>query len=1720
VGGSERRAAGAAGPGRVAAARFRPRGQDDLAPSGTVARIRANLAAIRALRAIQAEGRPATPGEQAVLARWSGWGAVPGAFDEARTELAWAREEMAALLSPAEMAAAARNTLNAHYTDAALATEIWAGVQRLGFTGGAVLEPGCGSGNFIGLAPAGARVTGVELEPATAGIAAALYPDATILSESFADTRAPEGSFDLAIGNVPFGAFSLADRRHNAGSHSIHNHFIIKALRLVRPGGLVAVVTSRYTMDSRNPAARREIASLADLAGAVRLPSGAHQRAAGTAVVTDLLIFRRREPGRAPDPTAWEQVQAIEIDNVPVEVNEYFLTRPETVLGELRVTRGAYSDHDLTVAASGDTTAALARALAGIADDAKARGLAWTPPQEFAGQAPQAAEPAWSRQPDGYLTARRDGSFTQVTDGREIPFPVPDSQGAELRALLGLRDAVTALLESEAASLDDTPELADMRRALNSRYDAYAAAWGPVNRFSWRRTGRTDPDTGEEALARIRPPQGGFRGDPYAPLVQALEDFDPVSQAAAKAAIFTVRVVAPRNPRLGADTPADALAICLDVTGKADLRAIARLLGTSEEQAREDLGTLVFDDPETGQLVPAAEYLSGQVRRKLEMAEQAAASDPRYMVNAAELRRVVPEDLLPSEIEARMGAAWISAAYVEDFLREILDDSKLRVEHPGGQVWTVRGDRHTVLATSTWGTARYPAPALAQAVLEQRRIEVRDETPDKTWVLNLEDTIAAQEQAAKMVGRFGEWAWEEPARAGQLAAAYNWAFNDIRLRSYDDAQLSLPGLAMSFEPRPHQVAAVARIIAEPAVLLAHEVGAGKTAEMVMGAMELRRLGLAAKPAIIIPNHMLEQFAREALQLYPQAAILLTQREDLQAGRRHQFVARCATGNWDIVIMSRSAFERIPMSAAVQRQYMEAELDRMREFITASKAGDGLTVKRLEGALLRAEERLKRKLDSAKDPGITFEATGIDYLFVDEAHGYKNLRTPSNIPDAAIDGSGRASDLDMKISYLRARNGARVVTFATATPIANSITEAHVMQRYLRPDLLASAGIADFDSWAATFGQTVTQIEMAPEGGDSFRQSTRFARFTNVPEMLRRWHLSADIKTAEDLKLPVPALAPRPGDGQQAPETVVVMPSDAQAAIMAELGERADDIRSRRVRPEEDNMLKVCSDGRKAALDLRLVGRPMDVPGKIGAAADRIAGLWGAHRDDAYPGPGGLRSPVRGSLQLVFCDIGTPGEDWNVYEELRDQLVLRGLPRGMIRFVHDAKSDRDKGELFAACRAGAVAVLIGSTEKMGVGTNVQLRAIALHHLDCPWRPADVAQREGRILRQGNHNPQVQIIRYVTERSFDGYMWQTVERKARFIAQVMRGKLDVREIEDIGDAALSYNEVKALATGNPLLMEKAEADADLTRLERAQRAWNRNLDTLAHKVHASNEQATALQATVAGIDAAIARRRDTRGDAFTMTVAATRHTRRADAGEHLRTLIAEQDQALTRSGHKRLAQPLGELGGFLVHVTTEHVLASVHVIIELRGAPGTEIRMTPAELAAADPGRLIVRLEGRLTGLEALKEKTLAEISRLTAEADHARDDLRKPFPQAGKLTAARERAQQIDDQLSRAAAPDRPDPGRPAAAMPDWVPEALRNPDDPRWLAAAAMHDASVMAGTPGAAVTVIGHPESSKAAETLQRDFPDGNPLAELTAPQPSAPKPPSQAAIRPVRRT
>jgi N12 class adenine-specific DNA methylase len=1611
---------------------FAPHGQSDLAPSGAVSRVRANVAALRTLRTIQAEARPATADEQPVLARWSGWGAVPAVFDSqaARYDrFAWAREELVALLNSEELAAAARNTLNAHYTDASYVEAIWDTVAELGFEGGRVLEPGSGSGNFIAFAPPGADMVGVELEPVTAALSQALYPRAQILNESFADTRAPEATFDLVVGNVPFGPVALHDKRHNAAGHSIHNHFIIKALHLVKPGGLVAVVTSSYTMDTANPGARREMAGLADLVGAVRLPSGAHRRAAGTDVVTDVLVLRRREDDREPVDTGWEQSHLVEVDGISVRVNEYFVNRPQYVLGEFGI-GGMHGREELTVVGDRDAAPALRTALRQIVEAAQRDGLTHSqqPPDPTA--RPVALVARASSRPDGYLQVEPDGGFTRVEQGTLAAYQPAATQAAELRALLGLRDTEVALLEAEAVSLDDTDDIDDLRRKLNTAYDAYLDRYGPINRFTERATGRTDAETGAPVMARIRPRQGGFRDDPFSNLVYALEDFDSTKQTAAKADIFGQRVVAPRAARLGADTPADALAICLDNHGAVQLDEIARLLGVDEDTARAGLGELVYDEPGTDRLVPAPEYLSGHIRVKLAEAQKAAENDPRFEVNATALAASIPRDLTPDEIEAKLGASWISAGTVRQFLAETLDDPDIQVQHAGGAMWAVKSARRrSVAATSQWGIPSYPAPDIAQAVLEQRQIRIYDEFDDGVRVFNPDRTIAAQQKAQELADRFAEWAWEDPKRGAELTAIYNEKFNSLVLRSYDNVPLTLPGLSLTFKPFPHQIAAVARVIAEPSVGLFHTVGAGKTAEMAMAAMELRRLGMANKPAIVVPNHMLEQFGREFLQLYPQAKILAASTEDLSRERRRLFVGRCATGEWDAVVITRSAFERIQMSPEVQKAYLQREVDAIEaQLDKAQDSGERLMIKRLEAMKLRVEERLKNKLDSAKDPGITFEKTGIDYLFIDEAHGFKNLRTPSNVPNMSVDGSQRSSDLHMKIEWLRERSD-RVATLATGTPIANSMGEAYTMLRYLRPDLLDAVNITSFDSFAATFGTLVTQIEVAPEGG--MRMNTRFAKFVNVPELLRMWHVAGDIKMADDLKLPVPAQAERPGDGERAAETVVVPSSDALHAFIGLLADRADRVRNRQVDPDVDNLLKITSEGRAAALDLRLVGGTTDERSKIDVAADRIHDIWSETRDRIYRAPSGEDHPTPGALQIVFADLGTPKPGrWSVYEELREQLVARGMPREQVRFIHEARNDREKGDLFAAARDGRISVLIGSTERMGVGTNVQARAVALHHLDCPWRPADLEQREGRILRQGNQNDEVRILRYVTEGSFDGYSWQTVTRKAQFIAQVMRGKLDVREIEDIGDSALSYNEVKALATGNPLLLDQAQAQADFARLERLERSYHSGLNSLQYTIREAESNLTYLHQRVTDVDAALARRLDVHGDAFTMTINGQRLDNRAEATQQLRDVLSEQLDHRTFTGR---VIKIGSFGGFVLTATVSRSVKDIPFVdLELVGVPQGSMNLDRNDVVNAS---LVTRLENRLTGLEQLRANAERDIPRRQEVIAQAQVQLDQPFRQADALREARGRLDEIDALLADSSRNATPTPTAPAPGLP-------------------------------------------------------------------------------------
>jgi N12 class adenine-specific DNA methylase len=1576
-----------------------------------VARLRANIDALKTLRSLEREGRPARPEERARLARWSGWGALAAVFDEGAAgyeRAGWARGELMSLMSAEEFAAARLSTLNAHYTDAAYTEAIWDAVKSLGFRGGSVLEPGCGSGNFVGIAPDGARMVGVELDPVTAGMARALYPEADIRCESFAETRAPEGAFDAAVGNVPFGDITLHDPRHNPSGHRIHNHFLVKSLCLTRPGGIVALVSSRYTLDSANPAARREMAEVGDLLGAVRLPTGAHRRAAGTDVVTDVLLFRRRAEGEPSQGQSFEASARLEGD---LRINEYFRVYPEHVLGTMSVGQGEGGRPELVVDGLRDAGAQLREALADIVRRAQERGLTFTEREgpELA-SAPVAMLRPEERHPDGYLAAGEGASFTEVREGVRVPFAPPASQAEELRALLGLRDTVMQLLDLEAGSVDDSAELDGVRADLNRCYDLYVARHGPINRFSERRTGRVDPESGEERYARIRPRRGGFDQDPYCKVVDALEHFDASTQSASKASIFQGRVLSRRVQRLGADTAEDALAICLDTHGDVRLGEIAKLLGVEEVEARQMLGTLVFDVPGSDELVTAAAYLSGNVRVKLADARAWAREEGSFDANVKALEGALPRDLRPDEIHAKLGAPWIEPQDVQAFLCELLDDPHVVVESPGGGVWAVRSRSiPTTLSKQTWGVTTCSALDITQALLEQRQLRVYDTVAGEQQ-FNAEATAEAVEKARELSERFSEWVWEDPARATRLARVYNDRFNAIVPRSYDGVALSLPGLSTAFRPRPHQYAAVARVIHEPAVGLFHEVGAGKTAEMVISAMELRRLGLASKPVVVVPNHMLEQFSREWLQLYPRARLLAASKDDLGRDHRRLFVAKCATGDWDAVVMTRSAFERIPMSQEAQKQYLAREVGSLAGLIVEAKAQGGarLTLKRLEGMKKRAEERLKSKLDGAKDPGISFEQLGIDYVFVDEAHAYKNLRTASNIPGMSVDGSQRATDLHMKLEYLRER-GPRVATLATATPIANSMGEAYTMQRYLRPDLLERSGITGFDQWAAVFGETTSSIEVSPDGS-GMRQATRFAKFRNVPELLLQWQVSADIKTAEDLKLPTPPLKVRESDGGRLPETVVVLPSEALREFMVELAHRAEKVRSRQVEAKEDNMLSVASDGRAAGLDLRLVGLAAEQPQKVSVAADRIANIYEAHRDTVYPGMDGAPHPVPGALQLVFADLGTPKPgEWSVYEQLRTELVARGVPRGKVRFMHEASTDREKGELFAACRDGRVAVLLGSTERMGVGTNVQLRAVALHHLDCPWRPADIAQREGRIIRQGNANPEVQILRYVTESSFDAYLWQTVSRKSQFIGQVMRGRLDVREIEDIGEVQLSYNEVKALATGNPLLLEQAKAQAEVTRLERLQRAHQRNQasigSTLVHiEARIQDCRRTAKECESAHM--VYAARKD--ASSFAMTIGAGTFDKKSAANDAI--------------VHRLRVAPSGSIGvlhGFeLVADGRDQRYASVI----LRGVPNGRLAIEVESLGTAD---VLRRCENLLERLPTEAQKAQEEAERLTADIARAKAERGQPFKHAEALLHERSRLLDMEVAIALSVEPMAP-----------------------------------------------------------------------------------------------
>lgn len=1569
-----------------------------------------------------------------MLARWGSWGAqgLSQVFDESRPQFEQDRQRLRTLVSEEEYAAARRTTINAHYTDLDVASRMWSTLQRLGLDDGEVLEPGCGSGVFVGLAPATVRMTGVELDPVTAGIAARLHPEARIRAESFADTRLPAAAFDGVIGNVPFADVVLHDPLHNPARLAMHNHFITKSLALTRPGGIVAVLSSRYTMDAQNPAGRRAMQEMADLIGAVRLPSGTHRRAAGTDAVTDLLILRRREPDRDPQPFDWATASPVDVARgdgtgvEPMRVNTWWQLHPEAVLGEMRAEVGLHGVFGLAVNADlASTPERLQEALDDVVRGATAAGLGWARPT--AGQREERQQraglmAAGTEEREGHITAGEGDTFTVVESGVYVPLEVPRTGAAELRALLVLRDQARSLLEAEAGTLDDGPQLQQAREQLRGLWEQYRDTYGPINRFNLRNTGRTGPD-GEPVTARIVPtPVRKLMQDPFGPLVTALESFDEASQTAEPAGILTARQIEPRRRVLGADSALDALNIVVDQQHEVDLDLVAQLTGQTVAAARAELGQAIWEDPETpDRWVLRAEYLSGDVRTKLDQARAAAEEDPaRWAGHVDALRAVLPADLGPEEIQPRLGAAWIPDSDHQDFLRELLGSRWATVSRIG-PVWSVKDADHGLAATSDWGTVEMPAGQLLQRIVQQQRIVVYDQVDEKA-VLNPTKTEAAQEKARVLQERFASWVWEDPQRANRLCEDYNRRFNSVVLRDYtaEGERLTLPGLVKNFTPRPHQRAAVARMINEPSVGLFHAVGAGKTAEMVMGCTELRRLELVRKPVVVVPNHMLEQFTREWLQLYPRAMLLAASGQDIgsKPEDRRRFVARAATNDWDAVVMTHSSFGKIAMSPRERAGYEQRQLDQIAGELDAARDRGGRandrTVKQVEKMLLTRQEKLRATLDMDHDPGLTFEATGIDYVVVDEMHLFKNLMTVSNIRDAAIvPGSERALDLHMKVDYLRRQHGSRVMCGATATPISNSMSEMHVVMRFLAPEQLERAGVDLFDRWASTFGEVVTTLEMPPSGGTRFVPKERFARFVNVPELVMMLHQFADIKTAEDLGLPTPPLTER-GDGRRAPTIISVEPSPELDAYMAELAQRADDVKNGIVEPTEDNNLKISTDGRKVSIDVR-VADPTIVPTgptKVSVAADLVAGVWEKTRDNRYVDPAtGEPHPTPGALQIVFCDFSTPGEGWNVYDALRDALYARGLPYGSVRFIHEAKNDRDKARLFAQCRTGGVAVLMGSTSKMGVGTNIQARAVHLVDLDPPWRPADIEQRHGRILRQGNQNEQVMISQVVTAGSFDTFMWQTLERKSRFIGQVMTGRADVREVEgNLGEVSMGYSELKAISSRNPLLLELSAAEQELQRLRRLQTAHDNNRRRLDVTAREGVRQLDRIRAGLPALQAAADRTVHTTGDAFSMMVNGHRAAKRADA------VVALERWRRTAGIQLGRAHDFGivvEVGGQRVGVRSD----------------GETLTWTVADAPAVrthDPLREFGKPYdlGQVTRLENLVRRvptTLANEERLATEVEqrisHARAGLHAPFKHAADLTEATRRYEALTAEIT-------------------------------------------------------------------------------------------------------
>ena len=1555
--------------------------ENEVETVGKKERFRRNIMAIQLLKKCQEENRFATPEEQIILSKYVGWGGLSEAFDENNS--AWATEylELSSVLTPEEYASARESTLTAFYTPPEVITAIYKAMEQMGFKEGNLLEPSCGIGNFIGMLPDAmqdSKIYGVELDTISAGIAQQLYQKTTIAAQGFEETNLPDSFFDGVVGNVPFGDFKVLDKRYDKHKFLIHDYFFAKSLDKLRPGGVMALVTSKGTMDKETLAVRKYIAQRAELLGAIRLPNNTFKGNAGTEVVSDILILQKRDRLIDIEPD-WVH---LDTDENGIKMNSYFVQHPEMILGEMKMVSGRFGMEATCVPyENADLAAQLDEAVANIH-----------------GEITEYETEEELEEEDNSIPADptvRNFSYTVVDNkiyyrenSRMTPVEVSATAENRIKGMIAIRNSVRTLIELQTEDYPDSEIKAEQER-LNRLYDTFSGKYGLIN---------------------SRANTSAFSQDSSFSLLSALEIIGEDGELERKADMFSKRTIKPHTPVTSVDTASEALAVSLGEKATIDMDYMMELSGKSENEIFEDLKGVIFLNPlyEYGnsyepKYLMADEYLSGNVREKLRIAKNSAELYPKdYKVNVEALQKVQPKDLTASEISVRLGATWLPPDDVQEFIFHLLETPRyaqwnIKVHFsPFTSEWNIEGksyDKGNVRAYNTYGTSRINAYKIIEETLNLKDVRIFDYIEDdegkKKAVLNKKETAIAQSKQEMIKQEFQDWIWSDPERRERLCKSYNEKFNSVRPREYDGSHIIFNGMNPEIELREHQKNAVAHILYGGNTLLAHAVGAGKTFEMVAAAQESKRLGLCNKSLFVVPNHLTEQWAAEYLQLYPAANILVATKKDFETKNRKKFCGRIATGDYDAVIIGHSQFEKIPMSIERQRAILEQQLEEITGGIAELKRnrGENFSIKQLE----KSKKSIRQKLDklndqTKKDDVVTFEELGVDRLFVDESHYYKNLYLYTkmrNVGGIAQTEAQKSSDLFMKCRYLDEITGGRGTVFATGTPISNSMVELYTIQRYLQYNTLVKNGLQHFDAWASTFGETITAVELTPEG-TGYRAKTRFAKFYNLPELMAMFKEIADIKTADMLNLPVP---------EAKYHNIAVKPSEMQKEMVASLAERAEQVRGGGVDSSVDNMLKITNDGRKLALDQRMLNDMLpDFEGsKINACVDNIYRIWKENAD-------------KKSAQLVFCDLSTPKNDgtFSVYNDIRKKLIERGIPESEVKFIHEADTDMKKKELFQKTRKGEVRVLLGSTQKMGAGTNVQDKLIALHDVDCPWRPSDLEQRSGRIVRQGNENPQVDIYRYVTEQTFDAYLYQLVEGKQKFASQIMTSKSPVRSAEDIDETALSYAEIKMLATGNPYIKEKMDLDIQVQKLKMLKSNFLSEKYGLEDKVIKFYPQQIAyLKSRVEGltkdVETAKLHPKPIDEQPLGMTVSGVSYSEKAEAGQAIINAC--------KSMNSPDAIPLGEYRGFQMELYFDTVQRNY--VVKLKGETSRDVPL------GDDSHGNIVRIDNGIERFEETLADTKNSLENTEKQFETAKQEIEKPFAKEEELRAKTARLDELN-----------------------------------------------------------------------------------------------------------